>query len=134
VRRSKRDKPKIIIPTKLEMRGMVEAARSSLHPMDAPLVLTRIFTGLRASELRGLGWKHIDLKARTLSVQQRADAQCKIGSPMSEAGRRIIPMADALVAELREWKLQCPVTELDLVFPSVAGKVISHGILHKLHL
>jgi integrase len=46
----------------------------------------------------------------------------------------VIPLADAVVSELRKWKLRCPKTELDLVFPSKAGKPLSHSILHKLHL
>lgn len=134
VRRAKRDKPKIEIPTKAEMRAMIGAARASQTPMDAPLVATSIFTGLRASELRGLTWGHASLKAATLSVEQRADSKNNIGPPKSEAGRRVIPLAPAAVSELRKWKLRCPPTELDLVFPSLAGKVISHAVLHKLHL
>lgn len=134
VRRNKRDKPKTVIPTKAEMRALVMAARASQEPMDAPLAVTDVFTGLRASELRGLAWEHVGLKARTLSVEQRADAKNNIGPPKSAAGRRVIPLADAVVSELRKWKLRCPKTELDLVFPSKAGKPLSHTILHKLHL
>jgi len=40
-----------------------------------------IFTGLRASELRGLRWADIDLDAGKLTVSQRADAWFKIGPP-----------------------------------------------------
>ena len=38
-----------------------------------PLLLTLIFTGLRACELRGLRWSDIDLKRGELHVRQRAD-------------------------------------------------------------
>jgi integrase len=108
VRRSKRDKPKIVIPTKAEMKALIEAARASEQPMDAPLAVTCVFTGLRASEIRGLAWSKIDLKAGILSVDQRADAKNTIGPPKSEAGRRVIPLAGAVVSELRKWKLRCP--------------------------
>ena len=37
------------------------------------LLLTAIFTGLRASELRGLRWVDVDLKRSELHVHQRAD-------------------------------------------------------------
>ena len=38
-----------------------------------PLLLTSIFTGLRASELRVLRWSDLDLKTGELYVRQRAD-------------------------------------------------------------
>lgn len=33
---------------------------------------------------------------------------------------------DSLIQELREWKLACPVSEYDLVFPSPEGKMSQH--------
>ena len=52
-----------------------------------PLLLTAIFTGLRASELRGLRWADVDLDKRELHVRQRAD-RCStlIGSPQVGIG------------------------------------------------
>jgi integrase len=129
-----RSKPKPAIPTKGQMRAIIEAALESERPMDAALVLTLIFGGLRASELRGLSWPQIDLKAKTLTVDRRADAKNRIGPPKSAAGFRLIPLPDIVVAELRKWKLQCPKTDLALVFPSERKAVLSHTSLHRLHL
>lgn len=134
VRRSKREKSKIAIPTKEEMRAMIRTARASSNPMGAPLLVTYIFVGPRASELRGLSWAQVNLKAKTLEIDRRADAYNQIGSPKSAAGHRSIPLADVVVSELRKWKLRCPKTELDLVFPSEHGSVLSHTSLHRLHL
>ena len=44
------------IPTREEIRAIV-ASRSGPW---RPLILTAIFTGLRASELRGLRWENVD--------------------------------------------------------------------------
>jgi integrase len=44
-----------------------------------PLLLTAIFTGLRASELRGLRWSDVDLKKGDIHVRQRADRYNQIG-------------------------------------------------------
>jgi integrase len=96
-----------------------------------PLLITAIFTGMRASELRGLTWKHVDLKAGVLQVRQRADRWQQIGPPKSRAGRRDIPLAPMVVNTLREWKLACPATELDLVFPSERGQVTLHSNLYR---
>src|SRR6516165_9948976 len=64
----------IDIPGPAEMRAIVG---SLPHIPDAarwrPLLLTAIFTGLRASELRGLRWSDVDLKGGELHVRQRAD-------------------------------------------------------------
>jgi integrase len=58
-----------------------------------PLVVTAIFTGLRASELRGLRWDDVDLDKAELTVRQRADRWGSIGSPKSDAGKRDVPLA-----------------------------------------
>ena len=67
-----------------------------------PLLLTAIFTGLRASELRGLRWNDVDLKRGELHVRQRADRYGKIGAPKSEAGERTVPLPPMLVNALRD--------------------------------
>lgn len=91
-----------------------------------PLIVTAIFTGMRASELRGLRWSNVDLKAGLIRVRERADRYQKLGPPKSKAGRRDIPLAPLVVNTLKEWRLVCPNTELDLVFPSEQGSVILH--------
>ena len=91
-----------------------------------PLIVTAIFTGMRASELRGLRWSNVDLKVGLIRVRERADRYQKLGPPKSKAGRRDIPLAPLVVNTLKEWRLVCPNTELDLVFPSEQGSVILH--------
>jgi integrase len=85
--------------------------------------MTAIFTGLRASELRGLRWSDVDLKAGRIHVRQRADRYNKIGRPKSEAGDRVVPVPPIVLNTLREWRLQCPKGDLDLAFPSGRGNV-----------
>jgi integrase len=131
---AKRSKPKLRIPSKAEMRAIIAAALESEQPMDGPLAVTQIFAGLRASELRGLSWSQVDLKSKVLTVDRRADAQNRIGPPKSAAGHRAIPLPDLVVSELRKWKLRCPASELELVFPSERRAVLSHTSLHRLHL
>lgn len=134
VRKASRDRVKPVIPTKNEIKAIIRAAQASEDAMDAPLVTTQIFCGLRASELRGLAWPQVDLKAKTLTIDRRADAKNEIGHPKSAAGYRVIPLSDLVVSELRKWRLQCPTTNLQFVFPSERFRVISHTSLHRLHL
>lgn len=92
-----------------------------------PLILTAIFTGLRASELRGLRWEDVDLKKGVLYVHQRADRFNTIGMPKSASGQRSVPLPPNLLNTLREWKLACPKSELGLVFPTGTGGVENHS-------
>jgi integrase len=109
------------VPTREEVKAIVEAAAGRVRPF----ILTTIFTGLRASELRGLRWADVDFDARALHVRQRADRFNAIGRPKSEAGERTVPLPPLVVNVLREWKLACPKGEAGLVFPNGKGKVES---------
>jgi len=109
------------IPSPDEVRALI----AHMEPRWRPLLLTATFTGLRASELRGLRWTDVDLKRNTVHVRQRADRFNEIGRPKSDAGERTVPLPPLLVGTLREWKLACPKSELGLVFPTGTGGVES---------
>lgn len=110
----------------------IKAIIAHLPDRYRPLLLTAAFTGLRASELRGLCWPDVDLKLSKLHVRQRADRYNKIDKPKSEAGERTIPLPPMVVNTLREWKLRCPKGEHNLVFPTGADEIEHHAnILHR---
>ena len=112
------------IPTADEIKAIIAKAGRW-----RPLLLTAIFTGLRASELRGLPWKNVDLKSGELHVRQRADRYNKIGKPKSKAGHRNVPLGPLVVKALREWKLAGPKGELGLVFPPPVGALPATNIV-----
>jgi len=64
-------------------------------------MLTAIHSGLRASELRGLPWDDVDLKAGTIDVTQRADERGTLGPVKSGAGRRTVTIPATLVRHSR---------------------------------
>jgi integrase len=115
------------IPTPDEVRALMTV----LHGRWRPLLLTAIFTGLRASELRGLRWADVDLQRGELHVHQRADFRSTIGRLKSEAGERTVPLPPLVVNALREWKLKCPKGDLDLVFPNGRGRVENYSNIVK---
>jgi integrase len=110
-------------PTPDEVRAIV----AKLAGRWRAVLLTAIFTGLRASELRGLRWRDVDFDRGEVNVRQRADAYNAMGAPKSTAGHRTVPLTPAMVSELKRWKLACPKGELGLAFPNGAGRVESHG-------
>jgi integrase len=126
-RADKRQRGKLRIGVDIPAPEEVRKIIAHLDGRWRPLILTAIFTGLRASELRGLRWADVDLKRNELHVRQRADYYRTIGAPKSEASARTIPLAPMLVNTLREWKLICPKGELGLVFPNGIGRIESHA-------
>ena len=126
-RKSGKLKVGVDIPTPAEVRAII----AHLEGRWRPMLLTAIFTGLRASELRGLRWADIDLKRGEIHVRQRADRHNEIGPPKSEAGERAIPLPPMVVNALREWKLACPKGELGLVFPNGRGRVENYSNIVK---
>jgi integrase len=116
------------IPTPDEIRRMI----AHLPDKWRPLLLTAIFTGLRASELRGLRWEDVDLKHNKLHVRQRADRYQQIGKPKSESCERTVPLPPMVTNTLREWKIKCPRSPHGIVFPTRTGAIEYHtNIVHR---
>ena len=124
--RSKREKKKVIVPPKQDLRAMLATAASDFADFR-PLLLTAIFAGLRSSELRGLRRVDVDLRIAEITVCQRADQWGDIGPPKSQAGHRTIPIPPMLVSVLREWMLRAPPSMLGLLFPNSEGGVRLHS-------
>jgi integrase len=123
-KRSKRKlKVGVDIPEPDEIRRIIHAAKGKARPF----MITAIFTGLRASELRGLRWQDVNLDKGILHVHQRADRFNEIGKPKSTSGDRTVPLPAQVINTLREWKLACPKGELGLVFPTGAGTIENHA-------
>lgn len=111
------------IPTTDEIRALVAVLKGRYRA----ILLTAIFAGLRASEIRGLRWSDIDFATNQIHVRQRADRYREIGPPKSEAGERTIAVMPLAMNAIKEWKLACPKGELDLAFPNLQGNVEELG-------
>ncbi len=135
-RQERRHKGRLKVGIDIPTRDEVKAIIGALQGRWRPLLLAAIFTGLRASELRGLRWIDVDLDQREIRVHQRADRFNTIGKPKSIAGERTVPAPPLVINSLREWQLLCPKRDtgkvdvdgkplmvLDLVFPNGLGRV-----------
>lgn len=131
-RRTGRLKVGVDIPSLNEIKALIGV----LEGRWRPLILTAIFTGLRASELRGLRWQDIDFEGKEIRIHQRADRFNKIGAPKTLSSERKVPAGPMVLNALRLWRLECPrrntgkkdvnqqpVMELNLVFPNGQGRV-----------
>jgi integrase len=123
----KRESGKLAVGRDIPSKNEVQAILATAAGRWRPFFVTAVFTGMRASELRGLTWDNVDFDKKVVHVRQRANLWGDIGAPKSAAGDREIPMAPVVVNTLREWKLACPEGELGIVFPNGKGKIESHA-------
>jgi integrase len=119
----KRDQRKIEVGRDIPGKPDIQKLLALCTGRHRALIVTAVFTGMRASELRGLPWSAVDFDKKTITVRQRADEWGTIAMPKSHAGQREIPMSPTVFNTLKEWTLACPKGELDLVFPNTLGKV-----------
>lgn len=97
-----------------------------INPHYRVAALTTILTGLRANELWGLIWDDIDLNNNIIRLQ-RSLWKGKLYEAKTKTSKRKIDISSTLALELKKWKLQCPPTNLNLVFPSRRGKPVIHS-------
>jgi integrase len=126
-----RHKGKLEVGVDIPTPGEVRTFLAHLEGRWRPLLLTTIFTGLRASELRGLRWSDVNLARGELHVRQRADRYRVVGRPKSETSVRSVPLPPMVVNILREHRLACPKGEQGLVFANDAGNVYDHASIIK---
>ena len=117
----------IDFPSRAELRLLLDSASKRWRP----LLVVAMFTGMRASELRGLRWSDVNWSEGIIHVRQRADAWAQIGATKTEAGKRDIPLAPIVVNSLREWHAACPTGKPGLVFPNGRGNVESLQNIYK---
>ena len=127
--RSSRVERRLRVPKKEEVRCLIETASDSLRP----LIVVAALCGLRASETRGLRWCDIDFDEGFVHVRQRADAFNEIGETKSSAGWRSVPMGPIVRNTLRQWRLICPKSPLELVFPTKRGSIQAQSNILKRH-
>jgi integrase len=108
-----------------EIGRLLDAMPDGVYRM---IVQTAAFTGARQSELIGLQWGDIDWASRKVHIR-RAWREGRMTLPKSRNSTRRIDLPEHLVSELRRWKLRCPRSEPDLVFPNESGRPLSHSNL-----
>lgn len=103
VKRPKQERPEHDLWSDEEMaRFDAAAAADRLHPL-----ITLQCLGLRPEEVCGLKWTAVDLVGRTLHIRLSrtlVDGQVVEKPPKTAAGKRVLPLDDALVGALKAFK------------------------------
>lgn len=127
-RTSRHDKPLEVgvdIPTPEQVSAIIHHAPAAWRS----LLVVAAFTGLRASELRGLHWEDVNLKKGEIKVTRRADRYNEIGSPKSKTSRRKVPFGPIVANALAPMRLKSG--GKGLVFPTREGTIVEHSNLVK---
>lgn len=101
------------------------ALLKALPPLARTMVGLALMTGLRRGELFALRWKSVSLEEGHLTVDE-AVYEGAFGTPKTAAGLRRVPLSNATVRLLTEWKDHARATFPEaLVFSTWSGKPIS---------
>ena len=116
------------IPSDQELKDLLGAADIMGQKNDfmrrawvryRPMIYLPVFSGLRASEVRGLPWHNVS--KTSVKVTQRADKFRNIGPVKSKAGFRKIELSTKVTDIVFEWREQCHKSKYNLVFPTQSG-------------
>jgi integrase len=89
------------------------------------LISFALFTGCRAGEILGAAWNHIDWESGEFRVR-RAFREGHFHEPKTRTSYRSIALPGFLLKELRVWRLACPQSPHDLIFPNLDGRPMSY--------
>jgi integrase len=101
-------------------------------PKYRMLFMLAIMSGARQGELFGLKWTDIDWFNNQIRVQRTYNSGTWY-KPKTKTSIRRIDIGPAVMRALKEWKLACPPTALDLVFPNEVGNPLDHGNVLQRH-
>jgi integrase len=118
--KEKKQKIKILTPSEINTFLQVETDHKY-----RTLFMLAIFSGARQGELLGLKWSDVDWQNNQIHIQ-RTYNHCSWYDTKTEASNRKIDLGPVMMTELKRWKLACPISGLDLVFPNKAGNPINH--------
>lgn len=93
------------------------------YPEFYPLLFTAIFTGMRQGELLGLQWDKINWQTGKIFVNVSFH-KGHLSTPKTQNSIRRIEMSKELTKVLKEWKLRCPHSDKNLIFPNQNGNHI----------
>jgi integrase len=96
-----------------------------LPPLAKTMVGLVLLTGIRRGELFALRWKTLNEQVRCLMIREGV-YEGKFDTPKTKASIRDVPLSDAVMHLLADWRARVKRTESDaLVFSTWSGKPIS---------
>ena len=122
-------KEQIRILTPSEINAFFEVEEDQKYKT---LFMLAVFSGARQGELFGLKWTDVDWINNQIHIRRTFNNGAWY-KPKSETSIRKIDIGPEMIAELKKWKVACPPSELDLVFPNQSGNPLDHVYMLRHH-
>ncbi|UCF84689.1 MAG: site-specific integrase [Desulfobacteraceae bacterium] len=122
-------KSKITILTPEKINSLLDEVKDQKYGI---LFMLAIFSGARQGELLGLKWKDVDWENSQIHIQ-RTFNKGRFFTTKTKGSNRKVDLGPTVLTELKKWKLACPKTELDLVFPNDEGKPMNYSNMMNRH-
>ncbi|MFK5952824.1 MAG: site-specific integrase [Desulfobacterium sp.] len=106
-----------------EIARFLDAVSDQKHHV---LFSLAIFSGARQGELLGLKWSDILWEDSQIHIQRSFNNQ-EFYDTKTKGSNRKIDIGPVMLAKLKEWKIDCPSGDLDLVFPTATGNPTNHN-------
>ncbi len=128
-RQQRKQETGIRILTPTEIPGFLQKAENQKY---RTLFLTGIMTGAREGEILGSKWSDLDMVNSQLHIQRTFNKGRFFATKTAESNRHV-DIGPMLMTELKRWKLACPKSDLDLIFPNESGKPINYSNMVRRH-
>jgi integrase len=92
------------------------------------ILMTLALTMVRSGELLGFMWRDIDFDKKEINIRRSWSGRYRCGEepifwiPKTKSFIRLVRVPDELCLALKKWKLQCPSSKWNLVFPQADGR------------
>jgi len=116
------EQDKILILTSDQIKALLDKTEDQKYRV---LFKLAIFSGARQGELLGLKWSDVDWRNNQIHIKRTFNNGRFFATKTKESNRRI-DIGPKVMTELKKWKLACPKSELDLVFPNGKANPIDH--------
>lgn len=105
-----------------QLARLIQAAEPGF---DRTILTVFAMTGARHGEALALMWRDVgrdEIVIRRNWPDEYREGEPVFWTPKSKHSMRPIPISAELALELKKWKLQCPPSKYDLVFPQADGR------------
>ena len=113
----------------VEVKALFDAEKDLKYKT---LFMLAVFSGARQGELLGSQWSDLHLEESQLHIQRSYNNKAWY-STKNESSKRKIDLGPAMMTALKRWKIACPSSELDLIFPNKAGHPMNHDNMMRRH-
>jgi integrase len=91
------------------------------------ILMTLALTMVRSGEVLGFMWRDIDFDKKLINIRRSWSGRYRGEEPIfwipkTKSSIRIVRVPDELCLALKKWKLQCPSSNWDLMFPQADGR------------